>query len=86
MELLASDRPQYERTIWHHRQDCLTFRKLRILSMLSIITNNFTDMKLPKYIGCIYGTIKNHPWRTKYKQGPNEIHPVSAQGKCVTVD
>ena len=78
-ELLTSEHPQVELLRWHHSLGHLAFIKIRILSLLGIISKRLANTKPPKYEGCIYGTKTNSPLHTKGRQA-NAIQMLTVGG------
>ena len=70
-ELLGAEHPRVELLRWYHQLVHLPFSKLKILDLLGINPKKFTDVKPPKFIGCIYGAMdvvqpKTPPFSTRH--------------------
>ena len=84
-EHLASENAQAELIIYHHSLTHLTLSKIRILSLLGIITKRIYNTEPPNYKGCINEAITKRQWRTDGRQANNN-QMVTSPVQCVLVD
>eukprot|EP00957_Ditylum_brightwellii_P142998 10895754-Ditylum_brightwellii.AAC.1 len=66
-EGLATVNDQAELLQWHYYLCHLSFRKIRLLSLVGILPRHLTKIRPPKCTGCLYGNMTRKPWRTKTK-------------------
>jgi hypothetical protein len=71
---------------WHYRLGHLPFAHLRIPSLIGTIPKCLLTVKDPKCAGCMYGAMRERPWRTKGIQNKNKIRVATSPGDCISVD
>jgi hypothetical protein len=83
---LAGESNQADLLRWHYRLGHLSFAKIKILTLLTILPRKLAAVKPPKCAGCLYGSMTKRPWRTKSAQNKGRLRTVQVPGECISVD
>jgi hypothetical protein len=86
LEKLSCQDPQTELLRWHYRLGHLSFRRIKRMAELGILPRKLAEVNPPKCAGCLFGTMKNKPWRNKGKSPKGVGHLATAPGQMVSVD
>jgi hypothetical protein len=83
---LAGESNQADLLRWHYRLGHLSFAKIKLLALLTILPRKLAAVKPPKCAGCLYGSMTKRPWRTKSAQNKGRLRTVQVPGECISVD
>ena len=85
-EQISAENPQAELIGWYYCLGHCSFKKLRLLSALGILTRLLMTAKPSKCAGSLYGAMPRRPWRTKSPNNGGKLQQVMAPGDCIYVD
>ena len=72
---------------WHYRLGHLSFKKMKLLSVLGVLPRKLQDCSPPACAVYIYGGMTKRPWRSKPTKLPRTSKlQITCPGQCVSVD
>ena len=72
---------------WHYRLGHISFKKMKLLSVLGELPRKFQECSPPACAVCIYGGMTKRPWRSKPLKLPRSTKmPIANPGQCVSID
>ena len=85
---LTVEKPQAELLRWHYRLVHLSFKMIKTMATVGLLTKRITTAPIPKCAGCMFAETTKNPWR---KKGATRGHVgrktnITRPGQYVPVD
>ena len=86
---LMVESPQADLLRWHYRLRHLSFKLIKAMEEVGLLTKKLAKALIPKCAGCMFAAMTKKPWRTKGRNTGGQVGrilKITRPGQCVSVN